>query len=220
MVAWLRDLVNLFIVWSTPICVGLMAAGLTWLWYLRREQRSRLPRTRRQKWLAFGLQLLSLNAVIVLVVLNWPMTPLTRTMKTFGHAVGEPVPDLSFNVVSDASVHRLGEMKGKVVVLNLWATYCPPCVEEMPMLSRFHSDYEGRGVVVVTLSDESRELLLQFFAAHPTKTVNGYRGSLEWVQLESFRPFTLVVDRSGVLREYVFGPLDYEYLEKKVGPYL
>ena len=51
----------------------------------------------------------------------------------------------------------LADDRGKVIVLNLWATWCPPCREEMPTLERLQERYGKEGVVVIAVSDESTE---------------------------------------------------------------
>lgn len=65
---------------------------------------------------------------------------------------------LEFTILDVEGVKRLfDEAKGKVVVINFWATWCPPCVEEMPELAKFYKDYADRGVT-----------FLSFSADHPT----------------------------------------------------
>ena len=61
-----------------------------------------------------------------------------------------------FKVASlDGSGLRLADLKGKVVFLNLWATWCPPCKEEMPAMERLWRRYKDQGLVVIALSMDS-----------------------------------------------------------------
>jgi peroxiredoxin len=56
---------------------------------------------------------------------------------------------------------RFGELRGKVVLLNFWATWCPPCRKEMPAMEQLHQGYKDRGLVVIALSQDqasSREV--------------------------------------------------------------
>jgi hypothetical protein len=80
--------------------------------------------------------------------------------------------------------------------------------------------YRDRGVVVITLTDEPREAAQQFVQEHAPAALNGYMSSFGWLEIESFRPFTLVVDRNGVLRDYFFGSQEYETFEARVRKYL
>jgi len=54
----------------------------------------------------------------------------------------------------DGSIQRLSDFKGNWVVVNYWATWCPPCVKEMPELQSFHDDYEKRGAMVIGINTE------------------------------------------------------------------
>jgi len=56
----------------------------------------------------------------------------------------------------DDRVIRLGDLKGKVVFLNFWATWCEPCREEMPSMERLHLNYKDRGLAVVAVSVDSQ----------------------------------------------------------------
>jgi thiol-disulfide isomerase/thioredoxin len=60
--------------------------------------------------------------------------------------------------------HRLSDHRGKWVVINFWATWCPPCLEEMPELARFHADHKDRDAVVwgVDFEDITKEALENF----------------------------------------------------------
>lgn len=71
-------------------------------------------------------------------------------------------PDFAFKLVADDSPRSLADYRGKVIVLNLWATWCPPCREEMPMLERLQERYGKEGVVVIAVSDESTEQQAKF----------------------------------------------------------
>lgn len=63
------------------------------------------------------------------------------------------IPDFVFPDLSGQAV-RARDLRGKVVVLNLWATWCLPCVQEMPTLERLHRKMEGRDLVVLAVSED------------------------------------------------------------------
>lgn len=73
---------------------------------------------------------------------------------TLQSGTGKKVPAIAFRSVSDDSPHQLREYEGKVVLLNLWATYCPPCIGEMSTLGRLQEMYRDSGLVVIALTDE------------------------------------------------------------------
>jgi thiol-disulfide isomerase/thioredoxin len=71
---------------------------------------------------------------------------------------------------ADGQPVKLSDFKGKVVVMNLWATWCAPCVEEMPTLAKLQAAFAGKPVEVVAVSIDSPEDTLkakQFLAKHP-----------------------------------------------------
>ncbi|MBX3482581.1 TlpA disulfide reductase family protein [Phenylobacterium sp.] len=71
-----------------------------------------------------------------------------------------PAPDYAFYDEAGKPV-KVADLKGKVVVLNVWATWCGPCKIEMPTLAKLARDYEGRGVEVVVVSIDSAEKATQ-----------------------------------------------------------
>jgi peroxiredoxin len=64
-------------------------------------------------------------------------------------------PDFQVRTPDDRSL-RLADLKGKVVFLNFWATWCEPCREEMPSMERLHRAYKDRGLVVLAISLDSQ----------------------------------------------------------------
>ena len=90
----------------------------------------------------------------------------------------------------------------------------------MPVLNRLQTAYRDQGVVVLTLSDEPGAKIREFAAKHSPDAVNGYMARFGWLEIESFRPFTLVIDRNGVLRDYFFGSQEFVTFEAKIRGYL
>jgi thiol-disulfide isomerase/thioredoxin len=134
-------------------------------------------------------------------------------------------PEFEFKLVADESSRSLIDYRGKVVVLNLWATWCPPCREEMPMLERLQQRYAKDGLVVITVSDESNEQQAKFteFARMPF-----IKGRIDadsrvaglYIRADVARPVTHIIDRSGVLRETLITGQSYESFERNIKPYL
>lgn len=67
--------------------------------------------------------------------------------------VGDSTPDFELMSVSGEKV-SLGSLRGRAVLLNLWATWCAPCLHEMPELAALHQQFAGRGLVVVGMNVE------------------------------------------------------------------
>lgn len=77
-------------------------------------------------------------------------------MSAVQSAQARPVPNLKFKNLA-GHAESLGSLRGKITVVNFWATWCPPCRAEMPMLSRLAQQYAGRGVQFVAISVDSEK---------------------------------------------------------------
>ncbi|MEZ5345694.1 MAG: TlpA disulfide reductase family protein [Pyrinomonadaceae bacterium] len=62
----------------------------------------------------------------------------------------KPLEQMGWKII-DGKFEKLGDFKGKIVILDFWATYCPPCIEEIPHLMELQKKYESRGLQVIGL---------------------------------------------------------------------
>ncbi len=120
-----------------------------------------------------------------------------------------------FNVAAlEGGKLRLADLKGKVVFLNLWATWCPPCKEEMPAMERLWQRYKGQGLVVIALSmDASGATAVKPFIEEAKYTYRvGLDPKMEIAQLYGARslPSTFIIDRNGALRAIALGPREWD----------
>jgi thiol-disulfide isomerase/thioredoxin len=130
------------------------------------------------------------------------------------------VPETVFRRVDSGAEQRLGDLRGQVVLVNLWATWCPPCLRELPVLDRLQRDHAGRGLVVLTLTDEPPDAVRDTVARLAPNALHGAVASFGWLAIRDFRPFTLVIDRDGVLRDFMFGEQSYATFAASVAPHL
>lgn len=116
----------------------------------------------------------------------------------------------------------LSAWKNRVVLLNFWATWCPPCVEEMPELSELHQRYETRGFGVFGIGIDSAAKIAEF----QTKTPVSYPlavGGLGATELGrafgnqgGMLPFSVLLDRQGRIAQRVLGRIKLPVLEPAV----
>ena len=101
----------------------------------------------------------------------------------------------------DGKTYTLAGLKGRVVLLNFWATWCPPCRKEMPDLEKLFREYESKGLTVLAVSDEDRETVEKFLAktpyTFPVLLDPGRKVNTEFM-VEGI-PKTFVFDREGRL---------------------
>jgi thiol-disulfide isomerase/thioredoxin len=133
---------------------------------------------------------------------------------------GSSYPDVPF-VDGAGKPVRFSDFKGRVVVLNLWATWCAPCVKEMPTLAALQQSFKDRPVTVVALSTDSNgqvDKAKAFIAAHPPlgfyHDANLAVTSAIQPRVQGF-PTTLVYDEEGRLRGSVQGDADWSSPEAK-----
>jgi peroxiredoxin len=108
----------------------------------------------------------------------------------------------------------LRELKGKVVFLNFWATWCPPCKEEMPSMERLYRRYKERGFTILAVSIDAggERAVRDFVKAHGLTFLIGLDPKLEVANLYTVRalPSTFVIDRSGNTAAVALGPRDWD----------
>ena len=156
--------------------------------------------------------------------LRWATSKVNPLKPVFRDA-NKVAPEFEFKLVADESARSLADYRGKVVVLNLWATWCPPCREEMPMLQRLLERYAKDGLVIIAVSDEPNEQQAKFteFARMPFvkgRIDSGSRVPGLYVQPDVARPVTHIIDRNGVLRETLIAGQSYESFVRNIKPYL
>ena len=104
------------------------------------------------------------------------------------------------------------------MLVNLWATWCPPCRHELPDLDELQQTYGEQGLVVLQISDEPREVLQEFLAASPMSTEHGFVAEMPLP--EAGRPTTFVIDREGVVRRVILGPRSLEQFAAEIARHL
>ena len=112
---------------------------------------------------------------------------------------------------TDGEDQKIGDLKGKVVILDFWATYCPPCLEEIPHLNELQTKYKEKGFEVIGLHvggeedrprvpDFAKKLSINYTLASPEDALVGFV-----FQNDSAIPQTIVLDREGKLVERFVG---------------
>jgi len=206
--------------WVPAASVAVLVLCLALRTWLRLAPAAAAWPERRRRALRLAAQLGLGLAVTGVIVSFGPMKPLFGTSRQLGNRLGQPVPDAAFTVVASGAEARLADLRGKVVLVNLWATWCPPCRRELPTLDRLQGEYRERGLVVLTLTDEAPEDVRELLASLAPRALNGSVPDFGWLAIRDFRPFTLVIDREGRLRDYFFGEQGYATFAARIAPHL
>jgi cytochrome c-type biogenesis protein len=132
-----------------------------------------------------------------------------------------PAPDVQFTKL-DGSPFRLSDLKGRVVLLNFWATWCVPCRNEIPSLSGMQKDLDARGLSVIGVSyDDTADLVQEFQKDIPQSYQIVLGGREVGSQLPaSPLPTTYIIDRQGRVREKMIGERTRAAFEAVIKPLL
>lgn len=117
----------------------------------------------------------------------------------------------------DGSQLALASLRGRRLIVNFWATWCPPCIREMPLLDRFHREFgassDPKGWTVLGLAIDRREAVVEFLAKHPVGypiALAGLEGS-QWSRAlgndKGGLPFTVAIDARGWIAARKLGEL-------------
>lgn len=132
--------------------------------------------------------------------------------------VGHPAPDFTLRDL-DGNAVRLSDLRGEVVFINFWATWCPPCRAEMPEIEAVHQEYKDKGVVVLGVD-----------ISEPASTVRQYiqQGGFSWtIVLDSIGevardyqiaaiPTSFFIDQEGIIRAVNIGAMTKRAMEAKL----
>ena len=134
-----------------------------------------------------------------------------------GHEVGMLAPDFTVPMYGSEHPFRLGEYRGKTVILNFWATWCTPCVKELPYFDQIQRKY-GDAVQVVAIHSN---LVTEDVAAYLSKYDYGFSFALDADNIviplyggSMMLPQTVIVDATGVVAYNAVGSLTLERLEQ------
>ena len=120
--------------------------------------------------------------------------------------------------------HRLSDYKGKVVLLNFWATWCPPCRAEMPDLIKMQREYQSKGLQVIGITyppqeiEEVRQFIRELGVNYPVAL--GTKEMRTLFDKTETLPLTVVIDRQGNIVERIEGILLAVEFEQKIKPLL
>ena len=154
-------------------------------------------------------------ALGALVLLSGPGQPGSRERR-LPPTVGAAAPDFSLPLLGGEGEQKLSDLKGKPVVINFWATWCPPCKEEMPLLQRYASQY-GDQMVLLGVDYAEEAPVVQKFVDEMGITfpiLLDADGSVSTLYYVRNYPTTYFVDAEGVVRAQHLGLLTEDLLKK------
>jgi cytochrome c biogenesis protein CcmG/thiol:disulfide interchange protein DsbE len=154
----------------------------------------------------------ALKVAVLVLILGGAVYLALRQYQPRPLAIGDSAPDFTLPAIPSGSLDSR-EYHQQVVVLNFWATWCAPCVEEIPSLEKFAARMRPQEVVVLGVSvDDDREALEEFVKKYrinyaigvdPNRALAARFGTFQF-------PETYILDRHGRLAEKVIGAIDWD----------
>jgi thiol-disulfide isomerase/thioredoxin len=132
--------------------------------------------------------------------------------------IGNPRPPLKLASMADGKPRDISEWDGKILVVNFWATWCPPCRKEMPMFVKMQEQYRQQGLQFIGVAIDDRDKVQDFM---DTVGVNypmliGAQDAIDAAKAYGDRfgalPYSVIIDRDGVIRHIQRGELHEETL--------
>lgn len=140
--------------------------------------------------------------------------PLDPEQKALRAWEGVRAPDFSVTNLDGRAIH-VADLKGKRVVLNFWATWCPPCLEEIPNFIKLRSVASPSNLVILGISTDDPAPQKAFARRqginYPLTIMGNVPSPYQDVDMI---PVTMFIDRNGVIQHVLFGPQDFADLKK------
>ncbi len=125
---------------------------------------------------------------------------------------GVPAPDFTLPGL-DGQMVSLADYRGKVVLLNIWATWCPPCVEEMPSMEELYQKLKAEGLEILAVSMDIsgaqavRPFMEKYKLNFPALTDT--EGAVKSLYQTTGVPESFIIDKDGIIVEKIIGPRDW-----------
>ncbi|HKJ44200.1 MAG TPA: TlpA disulfide reductase family protein [Balneolales bacterium] len=137
-------------------------------------------------------------------------------------AAHEKVPAKDFNInLLNGQSFRLSDQKGKVMLLNIWATWCPPCREETPELEALYKKYKNKGLIILGVSVDKqgesvvRPFIKKYHVTYPIYIDKSGKVMSKYGPTMGI-PTTYIIDKRGDLRYFTVGALTKKELEPRI----
>ncbi|BBI36732.1 peroxiredoxin family protein [Cohnella abietis] len=141
--------------------------------------------------------------------------------QTIGINQGNVAPDFELNTL-DGDSYKLSDFRGQKVIVNMWATWCPPCRAEMPDMQKFYEKHKDENTTVIainmTTSEKSIDRISKFineFGITFPVLLDEQNKVGDIYQVYAL-PTSFIIDSKGVIQQKVTGPMNHEMMEKMV----
>jgi thiol-disulfide isomerase/thioredoxin len=194
--------------WLNILIIGLM---LHTVWSIIRSARNRkkmIP-SNKKEW----MDVLTSAAYLLLAFFLFNMVqrnfqqPITAVLQY----QGKDIKQVGFNNLVSHLQDDLANYKGKLVILNIWATWCGPCRKELPDLNKIQTDFKSNDVMVIALSDENESTVETYMKQIPVQLIYGTYHPHPLLDSLGTRPISILIDKQGNVQNVVAGARGYGF---------
>jgi peroxiredoxin len=125
---------------------------------------------------------------------------------------GIQAPDFTFPGLDGENI-SLSDYTGKVVLVNIWATWCPPCVEEMPSMQKLYNEFNGKNfeILAVSIDADGVDAVAPFMKTHKLSfpALMDPKGTIKSMYRVTGVPESFIIDKQGILVGKIIGPRDW-----------
>lgn len=154
-------------------------------------------------------------ALLIIVIVGFSAPALAGELKPYK---GKPLPDFEL-LDMEGNSHSIADYKGKVLLVNFWATWCPPCVKEMPSMQRLQTMMSGKAFETLAVNmGEDKASIQNFLTGHPAMKDTPISFPIlldsDGVVLKSWKifafPTTFLINKNGDIKYGLFGGLEWD----------
>lgn len=163
--------------------------------------------TGRQQWITVG-------AIVAVMAIALGAASYFMRDQLFPVTVGAQAPDFKANVLGAKQIKTMADYKGQVVLLNVWATWCGPCKEELPSLEKLYQEYGPKGLKLVAVSIDdyvSEDSIAKFAKTYGIsfEVLHDSTHAIERIYQTTGYPETFIIGPEGTIRRKWIGPDDW-----------
>jgi len=176
-----------------------------------RQMKEEIQKVRRVNLQSILLIFLFIVGVGIIVLLQTKDSSFNPTGKP-RLVKGVPAPNFTLPGL-DGKMVSLNDYKGKVVLLNIWATWCPPCVDEMPSMEKLHQELKSEAfeILAVSLDVLGAKEVIPFMKKHKLSfpALTDTKGAIKSLYQTTGVPESFIIDKDGIVVEKIMGPRDW-----------
>lgn len=165
---------------------------------------------RIELWIQIIVFLVVTTAILAFALLKDDPAPESARMS--GIAEGLAAPDFTFPGIDGVEV-RLSDFKGKVVLVNVWATWCKPCVDEMPSMEKLYQKFKDTDfeILAVSIDEGGHDMVAEFVRQHKLTfpVLMDSKGLIKILYGLTGVPESFVIDKKGILVKKIIGQANW-----------